>query len=158
MEAIIEQVSDYERERGKPMPNAVHGAIQANLSFELKLRYRDTHRVMSEVSLATSLDGTTPDLVVYPTIRLNYENEPAKRSDPPLTCIEIQSPSQSNEEMIAKTHIYFDFGVKSCWIVLPSLRAVMVFDRPGHYVFFYEDSTLRDPYTGFELPLTAIFA
>lgn len=158
MEATIEQLSDYERERGKPMPDLTHGAIQANLSFELKLRYRTDYRIASEVSLATLPDGTTPDIVVYPNIRLDYQNEPAKRTDAPLVCIEIQSPSQSNEEMVAKTHIYFQFGVQSCWVVLPSLRAVMVFDRPGHYVFFYEDDTLRDPNTGFELPLASIFA
>ena len=111
------------------------------MSFELKTRYRADYHIASEVSLATIPGGTTPDIVVYPHFKLNYENEPAKRTDPPLTCIEIQSPSQSNrdagpEEMVAKTHVYFHFGVKSCWIVLPSLRAVMVFDRPGHYTFF----------------------
>lgn len=145
------------------MPNAIHGSIQANLSFELKLRYRDTHRIMSEVSLATQPDGTTPDVVVYPNIRLDYQHEPAKRTDAPLTCIEItepplRSPSQSNEEMVAKTNVYFQFGVRSCWIVLPSLRAVVVYDSPGHYRFFYENDVLHDPATGFELPLTAIFA
>lgn len=157
MEAVI-TLSDYELERGKPMPNAIHGSIQANLSFELKLRYRDTHRIMSETSLATQPDGTTPDVVIYPDMLLDYDNEPAKRADPPLTCIEIQLPSQSNEEMVAKTHLYFRFGVKSCWVVLPSLRAVMVFDRPGYYQFFHHDDVLNDPSTGLELPLTAVFA
>ncbi len=157
MEAVVD-LSAYELERGKPMPNLIHGVIQGNIVFELKLRHRADYHIASEVSLATIPDGTTPDVVVYPNFKLNYDNEPAKRIDPPLTCIEIQSPSQSNEEMVAKTNIYFQFGVKSCWVVLPSLRAVMVFDRPGHYVFFYEDDTLRDSQTGFELPLTAIFA
>lgn len=158
MEAIIEQLSDYEIERGKPMPNAIHGAIQANLSFELKLRYRDQYRILSETSLATQPDGTTPDLVIYPPMPLNYDSEPAKRTDAPLVCVEIQSPSQSNEEMVAKTHIYFQFGVKSCWVVLPSLRAVMVFDQPGYYHFFHHDDTLMDTATGIELPLPSIFA
>lgn len=157
MEAVVD-VSAYELERGKPMPNLIHGVIQANLVFELKMRYRTDYHVASEVSLATLPDGTTPDVVIYPNFKLNYESEPAKRTDAPLVCIEIQSPSQSNEEMIAKTHIYFQFGVKSCWVVLPSLRAIMVFDRPGHYVFFYEDDTLLDPGMGFELSLKAIFA
>jgi Uma2 family endonuclease len=157
MEALLE-VSTYELERGKPMPNAVHGSIQANLSFELKLRYRETYRIMSEVSLATTPDGTTPDVVVYPVFQLDYENEPAKRFDAPLTCIEIQSMSQSTDEMVAKTNVYFRFGVQSCWIVIPILRAIMVFDRPGHYAFFHHDDTLRDPQTGFELPLSAVFA
>ncbi|MBU1820168.1 MAG: Uma2 family endonuclease [Bacteroidetes bacterium] len=159
METAVEHLSEYELERGKPMPNAVHGAIQANLSFELKLRYRDSYRILSETSLATQPDSTTPDVIIYPSsITLNYENEPAKRSDAPLVCIEIQSPSQSNEEMVAKTHLYFDFGVKSCWVVFPSLQAVMVFERPGYYHFFHHDDTLTDPNTGLELPLQAIFA
>jgi Uma2 family endonuclease len=158
MQAIAEQVTPYERERGKPMPNLVHGLIQANLVFELKTRYRAAYHVASEVSLATLPDGSTPDVIVYPNFVIDYQNQPAKRTDAPLLCIEIQSPSQSNEEMVAKTNIYFQFGVRSCWVVLPGLRAVMVFDRPGHYVFFYEDANLSDLNTGFEMPLTAIFA
>ncbi len=140
------------------MPNLIHGIIQANLSFELKMRYRDTYRVLAGLSLATQPYATTTSVAIYPAFELNYEGQAVEETNAPLTCIEIQSPSQSNEEMVAKTHIYFQFGVKSCWVVLPSLRAVMVFDRPGHYTFFYEDDTLRDLNTGFELPLAAIFA
>ena len=163
MEAVIEQPSEYELEPqrrtvGKPMPNLSHGLIQANIVFELKVHYRLDYRIASEVSLDTKPDGTTPDVVVYPNAAPIPEPEPAKRADAPLTCIEIQSPLQGNEEMVANTHSYFQFGVKSCWVVLPSLRAVMVFDRPSHYVFFYEDDTLRDPATGFALPLASIFA
>ena len=159
MEAILEQdVSTYERERGKPMPNLTHGSIQANLVFELKAAYRDTYRVASEVTLATQPDGSTPDVLVYPLMPLGFGDEPAKRSDAPLLCVEIQSPSQSLEQMVDKTVVYFSFGVKSCWIVAPAVRGVFVYDRPGHYSFFYEDDTLSDPNTGFKLPLTAIFA
>lgn len=43
---------------------------------------------------------------------LDYDHRTAKRSDPPLVCIEIQSPSQSTEEMVDKTAVYFRFGVK----------------------------------------------
>ncbi|OJW72544.1 MULTISPECIES: Uma2 family endonuclease [unclassified Spirosoma] len=158
MEAITEQLSDYETERGKPMPNLTHGAIQANLVFELKTAYRNEYRIASEVTLATLPDGTTPDVVIYPAIMLDYQHEPAKRTDAPLVCIEIQSPSQSLEQMVDKTTIYFDFGVKSCWIVAPAVQGIFVYDRPGHYQFFYEADVLHDPNTGFELNLPAIFA
>ena len=154
----IELFSDYELERGRPMPNAIHGSIQANLSFGLKLRYRDTHRIMSETSLATQPDGTTPDVVVYPNFTLNYEAEPTKRTDAPLVCIDIQPPLQSLEQMVDKTGIYFAFGVRSCWIVAPAVKGIFVYDRPDHYSFFYEDDSLRNPNTGFELPLPEIFA
>ena len=157
MEAIVDKITDYELERGKPLPDTIQAAIQANLIFELKLRYRDTYRSLSELSLATLPDGTTPDVAIYPAFLLDYEHRTAKRSDAPLACIEIQSPSQSNEEMVDKTGIYFDFGVRSCWIVVPAVKGIFVYDRPGHYEFFHGDELLRDPNLNLELPLSALF-
>lgn len=157
MEAIIDQLSDYELERGKPMPDTIHAAIQMNLGAELLIRYRKQYRILSEMSLATVPDGTTPDVAVYPAFTLDYDHRTARRADPPLACIEIQSPSQSNEEMVNKTGIYFAFGVKSCWIVVPAMRGIFVYDQPGHYTFFHGDDILHDTLLGIDLPLTAIF-
>ena len=140
------------------MPDMIHGSVQANLTFELKLRYRTEFRIASEVALATSPVGTTPDVVGFPASILDFENRPARQTTPPLLCIEIQSPSQSTEEMVDKTEIYFRFGVKSCWIVVPAIRAVLVYDRPGHYTFFHADDALRDETLGLELPLGLVFA
>ncbi len=80
----IELFSDYELERGKPVPDTIHAAIQSNLGFELKLNYRDTYRTLSELSLATIPDGTTPDLAIYPAFTLDYKHRKAKRTDAPL--------------------------------------------------------------------------
>lgn len=140
------------------MPNLTHGAIQANLVFELKTAYRTKYRIASEVTLATLPASNTSHVVIYPAITLEYLHEPVERTDVPLVCIEIQSPSQSLEQMVDKTTMYFDFGVKSCWIVAPAVQGIFVYDRPGHYQFFYEADVLHDPNTGFELHLPAIFA
>jgi len=164
MEAqAIELFSDYElephrRTGGKPLPNLTHGSIQANLVFELKAAYRNLYRIASEVTLATQPDGSTPDVLVYPLMPLGFGDEPAKRIDAPLLCIEIQSPSQSLEQMVEKTIIYFQFGVRSCWIVTPAVKGVFVYDRPGHYQFFHDTETLHDSIINIELPLTAVFA
>ena len=159
METTVESFSTYELERGKPVPNTLHGAIQANLVFELKSHYRQSYRVLSEVTLTTVPDGAIPDVLVYPLFPLDYLTvPPARRSDAPLLCIEIQSPSQSLEEMIEKAIRYFAFGVKSCWVVVPSLQAVLVYDQPGHYQFFHGDDVLRDASAGIELPIPGIFA
>jgi len=57
MEALLEQeLSAYERERGKPIPNLTHGSIQANLVFELKTAYRKQYRIASEVILIQILE------------------------------------------------------------------------------------------------------
>lgn len=158
MEAVIEQLSAYELERGKPMPNLTHGSIQANLVFELKAAYRTMYRVASEVTLATEPDGSTPDVLAYPLMPLGFGDEPAKRSDAPLLCVEIQSPSQSLEQMVDKTSIYFAFGVQSCWIVTPAVRGIFVYDRPGHYQFFHDTETMHDSNLTIELSLVDIFA
>jgi Uma2 family endonuclease len=158
MDFLIDQEpSSYELERGKPMPDTIHGAIQANISFEVKTRYRDTYRCLSETSLATSPDSTTPDIAIYPAFALDYENRTAKRSDAPLVCVEIQSPSQSLEEMVDKTQIYFNFGVKSCWIIVPAVKGIFVYDRPGNYEFYHGDDLLTDSNLDIEMPLHVLF-
>jgi Uma2 family endonuclease len=154
---VIGQLTRYERERGKPLLDTIHAAIQMNLGAELLVRYRQSYRVLSELSLATLPDGTTPDLAVYPAFALDYEHRTAKRTDPPLLCIEIQSPSQSAEEMVNKTNVYFSFGVQSCWVVVPAVKGIFVYDRPGHYAFFHGDDTLQDPHLNITLPLSAVF-
>jgi len=164
MEALLEQeLSTYERERGKPMPNLTHGSIQANLVFELKSGYRSQYRIVSEVTLATQPDGSTPDVILYPLMPLGFGDEPAKRIDAPLLCIEIygpayRSPSQSLEQMVDKTAVYFAFGVRSCWIVAPAVKGVFVYDRPGHYQFFHDDETITDISLNIDLALASVFA
>lgn len=158
MELLIEkEYSPYELERGKPMPDTIHGAIQSNISFELKALYRDTYRCLSEASLATLPDSTTPDVVIYPAFALDYEHRTAKRSDAPLICIEIQSPSQSIEEMIDKTQTYFDFGVQSCWIIVPAVKGIFVYESPGKYEFYHGDDSLADPNVDIRLSLPSLF-
>lgn len=157
-ETVVErEISDYEIERGKPMPNLTHGSIQMNIGFELKLNYAALYRIASEVALDTAPNGTTPDVVVYPKRTLNFINETAKQSEPPLLTIEIQSPSQSNDEMIEKAYQYFAFGVKSCWIVFPAMKAVAVYSSPDHYTFFQHDEMLKDFVSDIEMDLKKVF-
>ncbi len=151
------ELTAYEIERGKPMPDIIHGAIQANLSFDFKTRYRASLRVVLEVTLDIKPAGTTPDLLVYHSFRLDYDHRTARFTTPPLLIIEIQSPSQSLEVMVEKTAVYFAFGVKSCWVILPSIRAVMVYSAPERYRFFHDDETLHDATLNLDVPLSAVF-
>lgn len=157
MESLIETVSEYERERNKPMPTLIHGAIQTNISFEIKLNYRTRFRVASEVLLDTQPQGSTPDVIVYPLAALDYKNDPSRRTDAPLLTVEIQSASQSTDDMVDKLEPYFYFGVQSCWIVIPKLQAVLVYDSPFHYQFFHGDDILNDVKLGIEIDLKKVF-
>ncbi len=165
MELLIEQLvvmerelSDYEIERNKPIPTLIHGIVQANIGFELKANYRQKYLFASEVTLDTTPKGSTPDLIILQNQKVNLSGEvPARLSTPPLTTIEIQSASQSLDEMVNKTLIYFDFGVKSCWVVQPRIKAIIVFNSPDEYKFFHHDDILKDATLDIEIDLKNIF-
>jgi Uma2 family endonuclease len=162
MELLVENeapkvLSDYEIERGKPMPTLIHGAIQANIIVQIATNYSNKYRIASEVSLATLHDGSTPDIVLYETGVLDFNNDPAKRTDAPLLSIEIQSPSQSTKDMTSKLEPYFSFGIKSCWIIVPEFKAIFVYNSPYHYDFFNETDILKDQVMGIEISVSKVF-
>lgn len=157
MDAVPERLFDYELERNKPLPTLVHGAIQFNIGFQIKVNYPNRFRIASEVSLATKPAGSTPDLVLYPAASLDFKYDPAKRADPPLLVVEIQSASQSTKDMVDKLEPYFYLGVKSCWIVVPDLQAVLVYDSLFHYTFFHGANVVRDDVLDIDIPLVDVF-
>ena len=110
---VATNLSQYEIERNKPMPNRIHGQIQGDLVFLLNLHYREKYNFSSEVSLATT-PGSTPDICIFPKKKLSLKTIKAKEEEAPITTIEIQSPSQSIEELQHKAcNLYFPMGVKS---------------------------------------------
>ena len=157
-ESLAERgLSTYEIERGKPMPTLLHGAIQSNLVFEIRLKYQNQFRVASEVLLDTQPNGSTPDVILYPFEDLDFKNDPSRRKDAPLLSIEIQSGSQSSKDMTSKLEPYFSFGIKSCWIIAPDFKAVLVYSSPYHYDFFHENDTVKDSVLGIEISVEKIF-
>lgn len=139
------------------MPTLLHGAIQSNLVFEIRLKYQKQFRVASKVLLDTQPYGSTPDVILYPSAELDFQNDPSRRKDAPLLSIEIQSGSQSTKDMISKLEPYFSFGIKSCWIVVPELKAVIVYDSAYHYNFFHEKEIVKDNVLGIEISVEKIF-
>ena len=157
METLAPEISDYELERGKPMPSLNHSAVQSNLIFELKTRYREQFRFLSEINVAIAGRVMVPDIGIFPTMVLDMANDSIVARQLPLTTIEILSPAQAFDELIDKARAYFEAGVKSCWIVMPKAQAVFVYSAPGHYEFFHKAETLIDPAIGIELPLAPLF-
>lgn len=151
-----EPLSDYEIERNKPMPNIVHGAIQARINYLLNSNYSSTFIFPNELSLDTT-PGSTPDICIYPKKKLDVKKALSKEVDPPLTTIEILSPSQTFNELMHKAwDLYFPMGVKSAWIVVPELKAVHII-MPDENNLYFASGTLTDPATGIELPVESIF-
>ena len=153
MEAVIEQ---YEQERNKPMPSKNHSIIQSNLIVELTIPYRDKFRLLSEVKLNMPPVDTVPDVAIYPLMEFDSLHYETKMEEMPLGAIEIISPSQGDQELVDKISRYFDFGVKSCWLVQPTFRIVTVFSDKTTFKTFI-DGELYDPVLDIRLDLNRIF-
>jgi Uma2 family endonuclease len=105
------------------------------------------------------LDGKplVPDIAIYPKFEVDWQNDVIRREDTPLASIEILSPKQNLSDLNEKARRYFEMGVTSCWIVLPSMEAIAVNHQPGKYRFFSGDDTLVDEKIKVELPLGEVF-
>lgn len=148
-------ISDYERERGKPMPSKAHGYTQTNLIAVL-LPHRDQYTIFSELTL--ELDGRelTPDLSVYPKTDVDLVHDEVRVTDPPLLTVEIASPTQNVQDLIEKIEFLLNAGVQSCWLVQPPLRAVTLF--PGTMDSTTVSSgTFTDPVLDVEISVDSIF-
>lgn len=157
-EQVAEEVvrSQYEIERGKPMPSKNHSRIQIRLGAELLNNYEDQYNVHSELSLEAPNPSTVPDLCLFPAEPSNWREDEVKVSDVPLTVIEIVSPSQTDTELTAKSIAYFAAGTKSYWLVQPVLRTVFVLLPTGEELVFHND-TLTDPTNGISIDLKKVF-
>lgn len=151
----IETFTDYETERGKPMPNIIHGTIQTQISFLLKTNYSGHFIFPNELSLATE-PGTTPDICIYSKRKLDVREVEATETEMPLTTIEILSPSQTIDFLQSKVwNIYFPAGVGSAWIVVPQMKSIQLLTRDGEEVFY--KNILKDPTTGIQINVEKVF-
>jgi Uma2 family endonuclease len=153
------QLSEYEIERNKPLPDFKHSIVQSNLIFELGSLHNKEFSFFSElnISMPTGKDAV-PDISIYPKMKIDYSHDIMSMGEMPLTTIEISSPPQTEEDLIRNAKRYFDAGVKSCWVVMPGFRAISVYSSINSYEFFTSDMTLIDSATGIELPLSDIFS
>ena len=150
-----EAVSEYEKERGKPMPSMNHGAVQANVIAALSKKYGEQYRLFGELTLDLA-PAATPDICVYPELTLDWQNDQIRATAMPLITIEIQSPTQSIQELINKIQRLLAAGVQSAWLVEPAFKLVAVYtssDEPR----IYTEGELYDEASGIRIELDEIF-
>lgn len=152
---ILDKPLTYEEERGKPMPSFNHGAIQTNLIIEFA-RQGD-FRVLSELELELGGQRYTPDLSIYPREALDLRHDVVRRTDPPLTTVEILSATQGTLGVMEKAEAYLRNGVKSCWIIAPPFHTVTILSAEGQEEV-YHSGFAKDPVTGLTANLAAVFS
>lgn len=150
------KVEDYEHERGKPLPSFNHFYVQSQLQFALHAACGDRFFVGGELSLATE-PLTTPDLSICNFRDPDWLHDEVRASEPPITVVEILSPSQSVNEIIPKIETYFRFGIRSVWLVQPPLKQVEVF-TPDMDVRVFVEGDVTDPTLDVSVALDKIFS
>lgn len=154
--AVLENT--YEIERNKPMPSKNHGKIQSNVLFQLMTNYRNKYSILCELSLELNDWLCTPDIAIFDPEPLDVYNDEIRMTIPPLGIVEILSPTQTLNDLTDKAVTYFEHGVKSCWLVLPTLKTIYVFSGPRQFEAFIQDETVQDEVLGISLPLSTIFS
>jgi len=151
-------LSDYEIERGKPIPSRNHSLVQTRLGFLLMRDYDAQFSIPSELELEFLPKNAVPDLCIYPKMQVDFlEDDVIRMTNAPLTAVEILSPRQVLEDVVAKARKqYFPNGVKSVWVILPSLKTVVIIS-PDLKPTYFTEGKLFDPAINVSLLVSEIF-
>jgi Uma2 family endonuclease len=149
-------LSDYEKERGKPMPSKNHGLIQSSLIFILSLNFRKDFSFPTELTIQLDGKDYVPDICIYPKMQFNGRQDEIRMTDLPLTAIEIISPTQGQEDIMKKFEAYFSNGIKSCWFVQTFNDSISVF-LPDNQVLVFHNEILTDPTNQIAIDLKEVF-
>ncbi len=148
-------LSDYELERGKPMPSKHHAKLQARLSQALLNAYEQEYDVYSELALELDTGKATPDVAIYPKTSDNWLIDEIRVAKPPLSVMEILSPTQGMKDLTDKFAVYFG-EVKSYWVLIPNFKTIHII-TPDLQVSTFVEGIAKDKATGIELSVDVIF-
>jgi hypothetical protein len=70
----------------------------------------------------------------------------------------LAAPSQTITELLKKISAFFALGIKSCWLVMPSVEVIKVYSQQGLYkTFDINDTEVIDDVLDLHLPIQKIF-
>ncbi len=159
VESVIEsKLSTYEIERNKPMPSRNHAKLQSRIAHLILSQYEEFYDVLSEPTLDMLPKPRVPDLAFMKPETADWFSTETKIQDIPVGIVEILSPTQNEIDLAGKFNLYFDYGVKSAWLVVPIFKTIHVFTAARKYkTFTIEDKILKDEILQIELNLEVVF-
>jgi Uma2 family endonuclease len=133
-EFIANVVGKYERTEyvdgvliEKPVPDFLHGMLQAWLTYLLLTRYRHEYFAASEVhSRVSPRQVRIPDIAVQ---RRGVGVDEIYPETPYILTIEILSPEDKLGAALAKCEVYHEWGVPYCWVLDPEKRHAWVYNK-----------------------------
>ena len=134
-----------------------HARPTTRITSLLFAAYESQFNILTELEFELPTGRFKPDVAILPRLAYNWEREIIRYPEPPITAIEIISPTQSIDGLVEKIRAgYLASGVKSAWLVLSAVRSIILYlpNQPAHLV---SEGTLRDPATGVEMELDWLF-
>jgi Uma2 family endonuclease len=161
-------VTELEDEESQESGSLNHSIVQAQITC---LLYPDERfRVMVELSLDASQidlsqfglkakDELKPDVCLYPrSVGLSEPTDILKMLEMPLLAIEVVSPKQGIDGILAKFQAYFTVGIQSCWLAVPAIKSIAVYSQPTRFkAFNMNDTDIIDETLDIHLPIQKVF-
>ncbi|MFY8001301.1 MAG: Uma2 family endonuclease [Candidatus Kapaibacteriota bacterium] len=153
-EEIAHEITDYERERGKPMPSFNHSETQLNVIAQV-LQFPD-FKPYPELDLELGGERSVPDVAVFRKQTASTLKGIIRVTVPPLFTIEILSPGQGLTSLFDKAALYLQNGVEEAWILIPEIQSITVCKPGGLQKTFVEGSVTHES-TGITVDITKTF-
>lgn len=136
--------------------SANHSRLIHRLCVAL-LPCEDRYDIMPELEFELATGRLKPDVALVIKQPYDWEMDLVRYPDPPVTAIEIISPTQSMDGLVTKIRLgYFPSGVQSAWLVLPTTRTINLY-LPNQPVQVLTTGVLRDPASGVEVEIERLF-
>lgn len=133
-----------------------HSRLIYRLSILLS-HYDSRLDIMPALELELTAGRSKPDISIFQNLSFDWKEDIIRYSAPPITAIEILSPTQAYDALTSKIwKIYFPSGVHSAWIVMPSIQTVQLF-LPDMPVQNFTECAFTDPFTDITIDLRALF-
>ena len=152
---ILQEDFVYYEPQSVDMPSRNHSLVQSNLIVALD-KFIDNYQAFSQLSIELNGVQYIPDVCLYPQKSYQRGFDELVFTTPPLVVFEIVSPKQGTQELIEKFAIYFQAGVKSCWLIQPLIPLVSIFKnatQSDNYTF----GKVKDHATHIELSFDEMF-
>lgn len=119
--------------------------------------YEEQYDVLPELEFELSTGRLKPDVALLPKLTYYWQEDVIRFPEPPITAIEILSPTQAFDAVASKiSKLYLPAGVRSAWLVVPFVKTIHLL-LPDGSITTFTANVLRDPATGIELSLETVF-
>lgn len=147
-----------------PRPNSWHGVVCANVAYQLNRWADETGSCCVLSNDPGVITERNPDTVRGPDV-CYIRSERLPRGMPegflpfsPDLVVEVLSPSERWQDVIAKIDEYFTAGTQEVWVVDPALRQLQQHRTVPPPVVSRNDDLVTSPLLpGFSVPVSALF-